>query len=203
MRSAHICASRSIRPDIVWRYAGVRPLLDDGASKAQEATRDYVLELSAPADAAPLLSVFGGKITTYRRLAEAAMARLARFFPGMHGAWTTAAALPGGDFPWDAVGVVCSELRGRYRFLSGRAAGRLVRDLWHRGAARCLATRATPPTWGSLFGADLTEREVEWLVRNEWARTADDVLWRRSKLGLRLDAAEAAALSNYLSATVE
>ncbi len=187
---------------VVWRYSGVRPLLDDGASKAQEATRDYTLELSAPADAAPLLSVFGGKITTYRRLAEAAMARLEQFFPGMQGAWTKAAALPGGDFPWDAVGVVCSELRGRYGFLSGRAAGRLV-AAYGTAAPAVLGDARNTADLGLLFGDDLSEREVEWLVRNEWARTAHDVLWRRSKLGLRLDAAEAAALSNYLSATVE
>jgi glycerol-3-phosphate dehydrogenase len=194
--------SQPIDPaSIVWRYSGVRPLLDDGASKAQEATRDYTLELSAPADAAPLLSVFGGKITTYRRLAEAAMARLERFFPGMQGAWTKAAALPGGDFPWDAVGVVCSELRGRYGFLSGRAAGRLV-AAYGTAAPAVLGDARNTADLGLLFGDDLSEREVEWLVRNEWARTAHDVLWRRSKLGLRLDAAEAAALSNYLSATV-
>ena len=117
---------------------GVRPLLDDGASKAQEATRDYVLTMEAPA----LLSVFGGKITTYRRLAEAAMAKLARLFPGMHGAWTAGAALPGGDFPWDGVEQVRADLARRYPFLPMR---RYV--AWSAPMARwrrtCLAMHAS------------------------------------------------------------
>ncbi len=112
---------------VVWRYSGVRPLLDDGASKAQEATRDYLLELEAPANDAPLLSVFGGKITTYRRLAEAAMTKLSRFFPGMRGAWTTGAALPGGDFAWDAIATVREDLSRRYPFLTAPTSWRLVR----------------------------------------------------------------------------
>ena len=132
--------------DIVWRYAGVRPLLDDGASKAQEATRDYVLALEAPA----LLSVFGGKITTYRRLAEAAMAKLARLFPGMRGAWTAGAALPGGDFPWDGIEQVRADLARRYPFLSdGNSAppGPRLRHAGGGDARRC--TRRCRP--GALF----------------------------------------------------
>ena len=113
---------------IVWRYAGVRPLRDDGASKAQEATRDYVLELQAQPGEAPVLSVFGGKLTTYRRLAEAAMAKLAPFFPGMRGAWTAGAALPGGDFPYDGVEALRADLQRRYPFLTEPTARRLVRS---------------------------------------------------------------------------
>jgi glycerol-3-phosphate dehydrogenase len=180
--------------DIVWRYAGVRPLLDDGASKAQEATRDYVLALEAPA----LLSVFGGKITTHRRLAEAAMAKLARLFPAMRGAWTAHAALPGGDFPWDGSEQVRTDLARRYPFLArarqrrfGRMYGTLAADML--GDARRLADM------GRCFGADLTEREIDWLVRSEWARTADDVLWRRSKLGLLFSVTETRALDDHLA----
>jgi glycerol-3-phosphate dehydrogenase len=179
--------------DIVWRYAGVRPLLDDGASKAQEATRDYVVALGAPA----LLSVFGGKITTYRRLAEAALAKLARFFPGMGRAWTASAALPGGDFPWDGHAEVRHDLGRRYPFLSEGTCHRMVRaygmlSLDMPGDAR------SARDMGRCFGADLTEREVDWLVQTEWARTTDDVLWRRTKLGLRMTGTEVAALANHL-----
>jgi glycerol-3-phosphate dehydrogenase len=178
--------------DIVWRYAGVRPLLDDGASKAQEATRDYVLALEAPA----LLSVFGGKITTYRRLAEAAMRRLARLFPGMRGAWTAGAALPGGDFPWDGIEQVHAGLARRYKFLSDRTVRRLVRA-YGTLAADMLGDARGVADLGRCYGADLTEREVDWLIRTEWARTAADVLWRRSKLGLRLNATEVDAFLEY------
>ncbi len=133
---------------IVWRYSGVRPLLDDGASKAQEATRDYTLELEAPADSAPLLSVFGGKITTYRRLAEAAMARLAPFFPGMRGAWTAGAALPGGDFRVGRDRAVRDDLRRRYPFLSEATSRRLVRaygTLAADSTRRCAQRRRSRP----------------------------------------------------------
>jgi len=183
---------------VVWRYAGVRPLRDDGASKAQEATRDYVLELQNAPGEAPVLSVFGGKLTTYRRLAEAAMAKLARFFPGMQGAWTTGAPLPGGDFPYDGVETVRAELQRRYAFLAEPTARRLVRS-YGTLAGEMLGDARDAADLGRVIGADLTEREVDWLVRTEWARTADDVLWRRSKLGLRFNAVETEALAGYLA----
>jgi glycerol-3-phosphate dehydrogenase len=186
------------RSDIVWRYAGVRPLLDDGISKAQDATRDYVLEMDAPAGEPPILSVFGGKLTTHRRLAEAAMAKLAPFFSGMRGDWTAQAALPGGDFAWDAIGAVQDDLRRRYPFLSAASSRRLVQAYGTLAADMLGDARATADL-GRWFGADLSEREVDWLMRKEWARTAEDVLWRRSKLGLRIIATEAAAMAEYLA----
>ena len=182
--------------DIVWRYAGVRPLLDDGANKAQEATRDYVLELNGDA----VLSVFGGKITTYRRLAETAMMKLAPLFPGMRGAWTSGAALPGGDFAWNGLEDVQADVARRYPFLPASTVQRLVRQ-YGTLAGHVLGDARSLSDLGCCFGADLTEREVVWLVQNEWARTADDVLWRRSKLGLRFNAGERAALSDYLSSS--
>lgn len=178
---------------IVWRYAGVRPLLDDGASKAQEATRDYVLELSADAK----LTVFGGKITTYRRLAEAAMAKLAPLFPGMRGPWTANAALPGGDFPWDRLKDMQADVVRRYPFLATAAVHRMVRS-YGTLARDVLGDARSLDDLARCFGADMTEREVDWLVNNEWARTADDVLWRRSKLGLRLTPAQAQDLATHL-----
>ena len=181
---------------IVWRYAGVRPLRDDGASAAQEATRDYVLELDDAG--APVLSVFGGKITTYRRLAEAAMARLGGFFPAMTGPWTAAAALPGGDFAWDRAADLCRDMAGRYPFMPAATIHRLVRG-YGTDAHAVLGAAAGEAELGESFGAGLYEREVEWLMRREWARTAEDVLWRRSKLGLRLAATQAARLQGWMT----
>jgi glycerol-3-phosphate dehydrogenase len=166
---------------IVWRYAGVRPLLDDGAGKAQEATRDYVLELNSDA----VLSVFGGKITTYRRLAEAAMTKLAPLFPDLPGPWTAAASLPGGDFPWNGVDQLQTDIARRYPFLAEATIRRFVRA-YGTLTTDMLGDARRPEDLGQRFGADLMEREVDWLAHNEWARTPEDILWRRSKLGLRM-----------------
>ncbi len=188
---------RPIDPSsIVWRYAGVRPLRDDGTSAAQEATRDYVLELDDGGP--PVLSVFGGKITTYRRLAEAAMAQLGGFFSAMPGAWTAGAALPGGDFAWDGAAALGRKLTEQYRFLSSTTIHRLVRS-YGTETADILGAATDAAELGEHFGAGLYAREVEWLLRREWARTAEDVLWRRSKLGLRLSPAEVARLQMWMS----
>jgi glycerol-3-phosphate dehydrogenase len=200
---AYLCAAvgewfrEPVNPDdIVWSYAGVRPLRDDGASKAQEATRDYVLELSG---APPVLSVFGGKITTFRRLAEAAMERLARYFPGMKPRWTANGALPGGDFPWDGFAALRDGLLRRWPFLPSATATRLTRAYGTRAESLLDGARAWSDL-GPIFGADLTRREVDWLVETEWARTAEDILWRRSKLGLRFAANEVSALARHAPA---
>ena len=148
----------------------MRPLLDDGASKAQEATRDYVLALEAPA----LLSVFGGKITTHRRLAEAAMAKLARLFPAMRGAWTAHAALPGGDFPWDGSEQVRTDLARRYPFLAGAQQRRFVRMYGTLAADMLVSVRCRNPDNYAHFCDPRIDAQIDWLVRSEWARTADD-----------------------------
>ena len=184
--------------DVVWRYAGVRPLRDDGSTKAQETTRDYVLECEGTP---PVLSVFGGKITTYRKLAEAAMLRLAPFFPGLGSAWTATAALPGGDFGWDRAPAQVESLRRRYPFLAPDTAHRLVHS-YGTLAAEMLGDASSAEDLGPVLGADLTQREVGWLVRTEWARTADDILWRRSKLGLRFSVSDRAALEALLARIV-
>lgn len=183
--------------DVVWSYAGVRPLRDDGATAAQEATRDYVLELTGTP---PVLSVFGGKITTFRRLAEAAMDRLAGIFPGLKPRWTAEASLPGGDFPWDGFAALRNDLVRQYPFLSLPYATRLVRAYGTRAAA-LLGDARSPADLGVTFGADLNEREVDWLIGTEWACTAEDILWRRSKLGLRFTPPEVTALEHYLART--
>ena len=185
------------RADVVWTYSGLRPLYDDGASSATAATRDYVLSLDA-AGGAPVLNVFGGKITTYRRLAEAALARLAPHFPGAGGAWTAGAALPGGDFAVDGVEGLIADLRAGHPFLDEKWARRLVRA-YGTEAARMLEGATARADLGRDFGATLYERELRWMIHREYARDAEDVLWRRSKLGLRMRAEEVAALEAWMA----
>jgi glycerol-3-phosphate dehydrogenase len=186
---------------IRWSYSGIRPLYDDGASKAQEATRDYVLKLDRPEGGAPLLSVFGGKITTARKLAESAMEKIAPFFPAMGRPWTASARLPGGDFACAEVEQRIAGLGARYPFLPPSTARRLFRA-YGTDAEIILAGATSAADLGQGFGP-LFAREVEWLKAKEWARTADDILWRRSKLGLHLSADEQEALGRYLSAGEE
>ncbi|TVQ53577.1 MAG: glycerol-3-phosphate dehydrogenase [Rhodobacteraceae bacterium] len=183
--------------DVVWTYAGVRPLYDDGAKSATQATRDYVLRVEGGGEAAPILNVFGGKITTYRRLAEAALEKLRPFFPEMKPAWTAGVPLPGGDFPVDGAPALVASLRERHPFLDAAWALRLVRA-YGVEAAEVLGGAETAEALGRRFGWNLTEAEVRWLMTREWARTAEDVLWRRSKLGLRLTPEEAAALDAWM-----
>jgi D-erythritol 1-phosphate dehydrogenase len=185
--------------DIVWSYSGVRPLYDDGTSDPSAITRDYVLQLDAGRDAAnaPVLSIFGGKITTYRKLAEAALAELRPFFPAMGPSWTHAAPLPGGDLPGGDRDAWLAELRQRYPALPAD----LLRALARRHGTRALAVLAdtrSPADLGEDFGAELTEREIRYLQRDEWAVTADDVLWRRTKCGLAMTGAARARVAEFL-----
>jgi len=196
--------ARPLAPsDIVWTYSGVRPLYDDGSSNPSEVTRDYVLRVDAlPGTAdtarAPVLSIFGGKITTYRKLAEHALADLAPFFPGMKPKWTHDATLPGGDLPGGDRAAWIMELGVRYPEL--RPA--LLRALAHRHGTEALAVLGNARTMSDLgedFGAELTGREVDYLVANEWACTGDDVLWRRTKSGLSMTSEERERVSAYLA----
>ena len=184
-----------LREDIVWTYSGVRPLFDDGASKAQEATRDYVLKTEE--GDAPLLNIFGGKLTTYRRLAEQALEKIGEAL-GVKGApWTAGSHLPGGDFGVQTYGNEVKALKARHPFLAERHAERLVR-CYGTDAARILAGAEAAGALGRHFGGTLYEVEVRWLVEREWACTAEDILWRRTKQGLLLSREETAALEDYL-----
>ena len=183
--------------DVVWSYSGVRPLYDDGASSATAATRDYVLSLD---EAGPvLLNIFGGKITTYRKLAEAAMTKLSPHFSKASGPWTAGVAVPGGDFPVDGVAALTDALKAAYPFLDDAWAGRLIRA-YGTEARQVLGAATSPGDLGEAFGATLTAAEVRWLMTREYARTAADVVWRRSKLGLRLSPDEIARLDAWMSA---
>jgi glycerol-3-phosphate dehydrogenase len=187
-----------VSPDrVVWFYSGVRALYDDGSRKLKDATRDYVLALDRRSRNAPLLTVYGGKITTYRRLAEAALARLARYF-GLPPPWTGLVPLPGGDFAYDGIEALMAEARRKWPFLSEEHAERLVRAYGTR-IDKVLGTAVSPYDLGPHLGHDLTGAEVRYLMAHEWAQTADDVLWRRSKLGLRLSAAEREALTRFMA----
>ena len=188
---------RPVTPaDVVRTYSGVRPLYDDGSSSATAATRDYVLSLDA--DGPPCLHVFGGKITTYRRLAEAAVVKLSPHLPGAGGAWTAGVPLPGGDFPVDGAGALADGLRRDHPFLTPAWAMRLVRA-YGTEAAEVLGGARTAADLGRDFGATLTEAELRWMVRREWARDAEAVLWRRSKLGLRLTPEQVAAVEDHVA----
>lgn len=193
---------RPLTRDMVrWTYAGVRPLYDDGANKAQEATRDYVLSLDELPGKAPLLSVIGGKLTTYRRLAERAMLELARAFPEIRAPWTRDAKLPGGDVPVAGFDGWADLMSRRYPFLDQRLIARLCRAYGSR-VNILLADVASAADLGRDFGAGLSERELEYLIAQEWAESADDVLWRRSKLGLRFTPEERSALEDFLTGSL-
>ncbi len=182
--------------DVVWTYSGVRPLYNDGAKSATAATRDYVL--SVDTDAAPLLNVFGGKITTHRRLAESALAKLGAWFPQAKGPWTARVALPGGDFPYDGVAALTQALKRHFPFLSDPWAARLIRA-YGSEAPSLLGEATSAADLGRDFGATLTEAEVRWQMAHEFARAAADVVWRRSKLGLRLTQDQIAALDAFMA----
>jgi len=185
--------------DIVWTYSGVRPLYDDGSTNPSAVTRDYVLRTepaAADPSRAPVLSVFGGKITTYRRLAEAALAALHPFFPTMSEPWTQGAALPGGDLPGGREALL-ADLERRYAALPAS----LLRQIADRHGTRAndvLGDAQRVEDLGEAFGANLTEREIRYLQREEWARGADDILWRRTKCGLSMTARERARVAEYV-----
>lgn len=183
--------------DVVWTYSGVRPLYDDGASSATAATRDYVLKVDT-AGGAPVLHVFGGKITTYRRLAESALEKIGEHFPNLPGVWTAGVTLPGGDFPVDGAPKLMADLQREYAFLDAAWARRLIKT-YGTDARKILGEAKSSADLGQAFGATLTEAELRWLVENEFACAAEDVLWRRGKLGLRLNEDERAAVAVWMT----
>ncbi len=191
--------ARQIHPeDVVWSYAGIRPLYDDHAASASAVTRDYVLDLDGGDGRAPLLSVFGGKITTYRKLAEHALEKLVPFYPGAKGDWTAGADLPGGDIPGDDFAAFVAQIAAAHPGLPCPLLTRLARAYGTRAFA-ILGTAQTMDALGTDFGGGLTQAEVDYLAAQEWARSAEDVLYRRSKLGLHVPPETAAAVDAYLA----
>lgn len=184
--------------DVVWTYSGVRPLYNDGAKSATAATRDYVLSLD-PGPGVPILNIFGGKITTHRRLAEHALDKLRPFFPAMKPAWTARAPLPGGNFQLEDKPKLEADLRARHPYLRAPCAERMIKA-YGTDAFAILGDSTSPEALGRDFGATLTEAELRWLMTYEFARHADDVIWRRSKLGLRMTPEEVEALEAWMQA---
>ena len=191
--------AKAITPaDVVWSYAGVRPLIDDGSGKPEAATRGYQLEMTPEDEGAPLLYIFGGKITTYRHLAEEAVDVLADRVPALSGgAWTTTKPLPGGDFAVDGVEAQISALMRAYPFIDRPWATRLIQS-YGTLAATIFADTQSLSDCGHHFGHNLTECEVRYCIAHEWVMSADDMLWRRSKLGLRLTADQTATLDQFI-----
>lgn len=202
--SANVYFNNKISPDdIVGTFAGVRSLYNDGASKAQEATRDYVLRVDRPnVKVAPMINIFGGKITTYRRLAETMMEKveglLEKDSERNKGKWTESASLPGGDFEIDDFDKVCSDLHHQYKFLTEKEAKRYIK-LYGTRAIQLLDDAKSYKDLGEDFGHSLYQREVEYLIKTEWARTAEDILWRRTKLGLLFKPKELNKLDRWMN----
>ena len=196
--TAYLCDTASqyfrkpvVPEDVIWSYAGVRPLFDDKSVSASVVTRDYVFDLDVAQ--APILSIYGGKLTTYRKLAEQAVDKLAPHFPAMGSPWTGTKPLPGGDF---AVGSLNADLAARYPWVPAGMLARIARAYGTRvpqiiGAAKSL------DQLGHHFGAGLYEAEVTYLREHEFAQSAEDIAWRRSKLGLQLSTTEQQELANW------
>ncbi len=208
---AYLCESagayfkQTLSPsDVIYSYAGIRPLVDDGSGRPETASRGYHFDVDTDeAGGTPILSVFGGKITTYRHLAESAVGKLAPYLPVLEGQdWTLEKPLPGGDFAMDGGPTLAAEMASRYPFLQPALIGRLVRSYGTR-AYVWLGEARSPTELGTDFGHGLYAAEVDYLMASEWARSAEDILWRRSKLGLRFDNEQVAALERYVSAGME
>lgn len=194
--------ARSTGPDdVIWSYAGVRPLVDDGSGRPEAATRGYRLDVDGGTGEAPLLSVFGGKITTYRHLAAEAVEKLKPSLPALQGGdWTAGAPLPGGDFPMTGLAALTADLARDYPFLSPATIDRIARA--YGTQARVWLGDATDRAGLGLdFGHGLSEAEVRHMMNREWAQTSEDMLWRRSKLGLRLDPAQVERLEQWIRET--
>lgn len=184
--------------DVVWSYSGIRPLYNDGASKAQEATRDYVLKLDGEDRQPKLLNVFGGKITTYRRLAESAMTLVGEAIGTRGASWTKGAILPGGNIPQGDLASYRARTIAAWPGVDPDLIGRLVRTYGTK-TETILSGASITADLGRDFGCGLTEAEVAYLVREEWATSAADVLWRRTKLGLRLPAEAVSEIDAFIA----
>ncbi len=183
--------------DVIWAFAGVRSLYDDGSKNPQDTTRDYVLNLDETDGKAPLLTIYGGKITTYRRLAEHALDRMSHVVEAGT-AWTKGSHLPGGDFPHDELGALVTKTKASWPFLADEQAQRMVRAYGTR-VTRVLGHAKSLTELGPDLGAGLSAAEVQYLMEQEWAQTADDVLWRRTKLGLRVTTQERDLIAGFMA----
>lgn len=184
--------------DVVWSYCGVRPLVDDGTSNVSEITRDYTLRIDGDAGTPPLLSVFGGKITTYRKLAEQVLEQLKPWFPNLTGSWTAKVPLPGGDLHGRTRQQYVAQLSAEHPAMPQALLQALVSR--HGSLApKVLGQAQTPAELGAHFGHTLYAREVDYCMNHEWARNAEDILWRRSKCGLHINSQQKQKLVDYVT----
>ena len=191
---------KSVEPShIIWDYAGVRPLLHDPNKIATKSSRDYQIGIEASHTTAPLVTVFGGKITTYRILAEEVLNQLKPFFPKLGNAWTAKTTLPGGDISTDSFPKFVSQLQIHYPWLSLNLAIRYAKSYGTR-CHRFLENKQSLDDLGKHYGSGLYHSEIDYLITHEWAKSAEDILWRRSKLGLFLSASQQAELAASLRA---
>lgn len=192
---------KTITPhDVVWTFAGVRALYDNRSLSTKDLSRDYLLMLDGDASKPPLLTIYGGKLTAARKLAEDAVEKLKPILP-MKTAWTVQSHLPGGDFAWDKANDLIEQSHQKWPFLSDGHAKRLVRAYGTR-IKNILGNSKSMADLGKRFGQDLTEAEVKYLMQHEWARTANDILWLRSKLGLRFTTEEKEQLETYMAGNI-
>jgi len=184
--------------DVVWSYSGVRPLYDDGATEAQEATRDYVLRVDNDGENLPLINIFGGKITTYRKLSESMLTKIEGLIGAKGDAWTANSSLPGGDFKVNEFNELVQNLKNEYDFLEISLAERFIRS-YGTNAWILMDGIAKESDMGQEFGCSLFECEVNYLINYEWAECADDIVWRRTKLGIKFSEEDKSILENWMS----
>ena len=185
------------RSDVVWTYSGVRPLYDDGASKAQEATRDYVIRADGSRDTGLLINIFGGKITTFRVLAEEILDHIEKALGARKPSWTADAALPGGDFAAQGFNALVDQYANDRPHMERKLITRLVRHYGTR-AQIVLGDARKASDLGKSFGNGLHEAEIVYLMRHEWARNAQDILFRRTRLGIGYDTEQIQSLQAFM-----
>ncbi len=191
--------TKPVKPDqVIWKFCGVRPLFNDDASIAQEATRDYILRVESKSEDCGLINIFGGKITTYRRLSEAVLEKIEALIGSKKPAWTSSSHLPGGNIPTGSINKLAHDLCNNFPFLDQPQALRLT-SLYGTIAFKILRGAKSISDLGQCFGANLFESEVDYLIEQEFALTANDILYRRTKLGLLLNYAEKEKLNTYMN----
>ena len=188
--------------DIIWSYAGVRPLFNDGSESDSAISRDYFLDLDQSDERSPLMNIYGGKITTYRKLAESALDKVQTIFPEMGPSWTEKSYLPGGAFEIDEFEIIVETIFKQYGYLGKDLARRLVR-LYGKDAYNLLANKTNKSDLGQHFGNFVYAFEIDWTIKHEWVTCSEDFLWRRTKLGLLLDNASAKSVDKYIKKKLE
>ena len=183
--------------DIIWSYAGVRPLFNDGSESDSAISRDYFLDLDQIDERSPLMNIYGGKITTYRKLAEDVLKKIRPIFPTMGKSWTEKSSLPGGNFEIDAFENIVEAIFQKHRYLGKDLARRLIR-LYGNDAYNLLLNKKKKSDLGQYFGNLLYAFEIDWAIKNEWVTCSEDFLWRRTKLGLRLNNTSAKLVNKYI-----